>query len=55
MNERFWTWLAWHLPKKLVYWATIRAGAHASTGEWSNQIVPEMYFVDVLKRWDIAG
>ncbi len=51
MKERLLTWIAWHLPKSLVYWATIRAGAHASTGKYSDQIVPEMTYLDVLRRW----
>jgi hypothetical protein len=51
MKEKILTWIAWRLPRSLVYWATIRAGAHASTGEHSSQIVPEMTFLDVLKRW----
>lgn len=50
--ERFWTWLAWRLPRKLAYWATIRVGANATTGKYSNQVVPELAFTDVLKRWE---
>lgn len=50
MKEKIVTWIAWHLPKSIVYWCTIRAGVHASTGEYSNQIVPEMHFTDVLQR-----
>lgn len=50
-KERFWTWLAWKLPRPLVYWATIRCGAHATTGRWSNQIVPETTLPDLLQRW----
>ena len=52
MERRFWTWLAWKLPRPLVYWAVIRAGVHATTGPYSSQIVPETTLPDVLKRWD---
>ena len=51
MLDRFWMWLAWKLPKRLVYWATIRCGAYATTGEHSDTDVPAMPFMSVLKRW----
>jgi hypothetical protein len=35
----------------LAYWCTIRVGAHATTGKWSNQIVPELTVADALQRW----
>lgn len=43
--------VAWRLPSRLVYWTTIRAGVHASTGRYSDQVVPELTLTDVLKRW----
>lgn len=49
--ERMWMWLAWHLPRRLVYFATMRLGAHATTGEHSKQIVPELTFMDAVERW----
>jgi hypothetical protein len=49
--EATWMKLAWAIPKRLAYWATIRVGVHATTGEHSDQVVPEMKFVDVLERW----
>ena len=55
MSERFWTWLAWHLPKPLVYWATIRCGVHATTGRWSHQEVPATTLPDMLQRWRYKG
>jgi hypothetical protein len=42
---------AWMLPRRLVYWATIRLGAHATQGEHSDQVVPDLNFIDALKRW----
>jgi hypothetical protein len=45
--------LAWMLPRRLVYWCTIRLGVHATQGSWSNQIVPDLNFIDALKRWDV--
>lgn len=48
MKDRFYTWLAWRLPRCLVYWVLIRAGV---TTIGDNEIVPEVTFVDVIQRW----
>lgn len=50
--ERFWFWLAWKLPRKLVYFCTVRAVASATTGKWSNQVVPELTAMDAIQRWE---
>lgn len=42
------------LPKRIVMWAAVRVGAHATTGEYSNKVVPEMTFLEALQRWDTA-
>ena len=49
--QKFWMWLAFELPKPLVYWAAIRLMSYATVGKYSNQIVPELTAVDALKRW----
>ena len=63
--ERFYIWLAWRLPRTLVYWAAIRLGANATQEvylggpEYSleHQVeslacsVPELLFLDALDRW----
>jgi hypothetical protein len=35
-----------------VYFASIRLGANATTGEYSSQVVPELRFMDALERWN---
>ena len=50
--ERFWLWMAHRMPRNLVYWCAIRLGAHATQGEYSTQIVPDLRFMDALKRWE---
>lgn len=52
MAEKIWMWIAWHLPRKLVLWCAMRVGAHATTGRYSDQIVPELKFMDAMQRWD---
>jgi len=53
--QRIWMKLAWLMPKQLAYWATIRLGAHATTGVYGNQIVPELRFMDALQRGEAKG
>lgn len=45
--------LAWLMPKRLAYWCAIRVGAHATTGQYGNTVVPELPFMDALKRWEL--
>ncbi len=44
-------WVVFRLPKWAIYWATIRLAAKATTGPYSNQIVPELTVMDALDRW----
>lgn len=44
--------IVWKLPRRLVMWSAIRVMAHATTGPWSSQIVPDLTAIDALKRWD---
>ena len=48
---KLWTWMAWHLPERLVYWATIRLMANATTGKYSNQATPDLLAIEALSRW----
>lgn len=43
--------LAWLMPRTLVYWCAIRVGANATQGKYSNQVVPELAFMDAIERW----
>ena len=40
------------LPRRIVYWAAFRVIAKATTGEHSQQIVPELTCVEAMARWD---
>jgi len=53
--EHFYSWLAWKLPRGLVRWAAVRLGAHATTGPWAGVVVPDLRFMDALRRWDLTG
>jgi len=50
--DRICRWLSWKLPKRLIYFCAIRLMANATTGSYSDQIVPELKAMDALKRWE---
>ncbi len=52
MREKLWVWLAWHMPRKLAYWCTMRLIAHATSGKYGDTLVPGITAIDVLTRWD---
>lgn len=50
-KEKFQFWFAWHMPKWLVYFCSIRMIANATTGKYAKTIVPELGAMDALGRW----
>jgi hypothetical protein len=50
-DHPIWRWLAWRLPRPLVYWAAIRLIAHATQGAHRTQVVPDLAAMDALQRW----
>ena len=54
-SERIWMWLAWHLPRRLVYFAVCRAGAWATTrGEGVHNTPDEVGILERMWRWNNA-
>jgi len=51
MVEKLCIWLAWKLPRQLVMWCAVRVGSYATQGIYENQVVPELTYLDALKRW----
>lgn len=51
MKEKILMAIAWHLPKSLVMWCSVRLMAHATQGEWSHQVAPELTALEALNRW----
>ena len=45
-------WLAWRLPKKLVYWCLQRAWAFATDKNYSDTVIHEVTMQTVIKRWE---
>lgn len=44
--------ISWWMPKRLVYFCAIRLGALATTGIYGSTVVPELTFIEALKRWE---
>jgi hypothetical protein len=52
LRQKIWMKLAWKMPRKLAYWASIRVISNATVGTYSDQIVPDLKALDALQRWD---
>ena len=54
LKEKLLMAIAWSMPRSLVYYCAIRVGVHATTtGPHSKQIVPNLNFMDALRRWEV--
>ncbi len=51
MRDRILFWIASKLPRSVIYWCAIRLILHATTGDYRNQIIPDLTAMDALKRW----
>ena len=51
MRTKVALWFVGLLPHWVVYWCGIKLASHATTGEYSDQIVPELGMMDALRRW----
>lgn len=51
--DTLWQWLAFRLPKKLVYHCAIRIWAHATTcPSGCKEVVGETTVNDAIRRWE---
>ena len=53
-RDRIWKWIAYHLPRRLVYWAAMRMLAEATTGPYAHQEVPKLTFMMGVARWGLG-
>jgi hypothetical protein len=55
-GESLWTrflwWLAWKLPRRLVYFCHIRLWAWATTGRYGDTRPDELSWDEACKRWE---
>lgn len=54
MIENLICWCAWHVPRRLAYWCTIRLAGHATGPDYPTQEVPALLVIDALERWKSA-
>jgi hypothetical protein len=53
ITEKLFWWIAFHLPEKIVYFATIRLVAYATGDEkYKHTIVPELPAMEAIGRWE---
>lgn len=43
-------WIAWHLPRSVVYWCGVRLFAEATSGRYGNESPDEVSVMDALRR-----
>lgn len=53
MRERMLIWLAWKLPRRLVYWCAVRLLAAATVPPHGDQVVPELTGLLALTQWEV--
>lgn len=52
LNETLFYWLAYHLPRRVVYWVIVRAGAKATTVDYRSRTPDEVGILDLMRAWE---
>jgi hypothetical protein len=50
--DRFWRWLAWKMPRRLVFWCASRLFSHAAMDTKSGDEMVEMNWIDAIHKWN---
>lgn len=50
-TENVMLFLAGLMPKRLIYWCSIKLIAYSTTGKYGNTIVPELTAMEALNRY----
>ena len=51
-RDKFWQWLAFKMPKALIYFCGIRLWAWATSKQWEDQDATTVTMDQCLDRWD---
>lgn len=51
MREKLAVWLAWHMPRPLVYWCAIRLMSWATVDKYGDTDPNELKVMTALERW----
>lgn len=52
MVEKLCWWIAYRLPRRVVYFASIRLIANATTGQYGDTEAPGILAMDAVGRWE---
>lgn len=52
LREGMARWIAWCLPRRVVYWCALRAVAHATGERWKRTKAMDLTVMDCVARWD---
>lgn len=52
LRERLARYVAWRLPRLLVYWCGMRLFVHATGGPWSHEESTGVTVTEALARWN---
>ncbi len=55
LKIRFYRFIAWLMPKQIVYWCCQRMLANATMGRWSDRVVSDVTVFEMMARWDIPN
>ncbi len=50
-KDNFMLWITKWIPNRIKYWCAIHVGASATTGEYGSTVVPDLTFMDAIKRF----
>lgn len=50
--DRLGQWIAMRLPRWVVKWSLVRAGVHATKGQYSKQVVTDLNLFETMDRWE---
>lgn len=53
MRSNMMMWIAWKLPRWLVYWASVRLLAHATEGKYSKTLATKITAIEALSRGEM--
>lgn len=52
MIDKILVWLAWRLPRKIVYFAAIRLMSSATVGKYADSALSKLLAEDALRQWN---
>ena len=51
-KDKFFMWLVWKLPNRIVFWAAMRVWTYGTIGKYGDTIVSELTVIEAMKRWE---